>query len=325
MKAFFCRAYGGPEVLELCEVPVPQPKDDEILVRIVATTVNSADVRVRGARFPRGLGMIGRVVLGISRPRQPVLGTELAGVVAAVGSNVSRFRIGDEVLAFPGVKLGCHAEFRTLQENQRVFLKPENLSFAEASSISFGGTTALHFLRKAELRAGEKILVIGASGAVGSAIVQIANHLGAEVTAVSSAGNAALVRSLGAAKMIDYRSEDFLARGETYDVIAETVGTTAFRRARHLLKKNGRFLAIAAGIPDMLAMIWSSTLYGKRVIAGPAEESEEAVRQIAEWAKAGILKPVIDHTYRFDQIPEAHAYVDTGRKKGSVVILVKPA
>ena len=325
MKAFFCRAYGGPEVLELREVATPSPKADEILVKIAATTVNSGDARIRAARFPRGMGLIGKLVLGISGPRQPILGTELAGVVVETGKDVRRFKKGDEVFAFPGVKLGCHAEFRTLQENQSVFLKPENLSFAEASSISFGGTSALHFLRKAELRAGEKILVIGASGAVGSAIVQIAKHLGAEITAVTSATNAALVRSLGATNVIDYRSEDFLARGETYDVIAETAGTTTFRRAKHLLKKNGRFLAIAAEVPDMLAMIWSSAIYGKRVIAGPAEETEEAVQQVGEWAKAGILKPVIDRTYGFEEIPDAHAYVDTGRKKGSVVILVNPA
>jgi NADPH:quinone reductase-like Zn-dependent oxidoreductase len=322
MKAFFCRSYGGPEVLELRDVPRPEPNEDEILVRVVATTVNSGDARVRAARFPKGMGFIGKLVLGVSGPRQPVLGTELAGVVEAAGSDVRRFKAGDEVFAFPGVKMRSHAEYRVLQERERVFLKPENLSFAEAASISFGGTTALHFIRKAGLQAGEKILVIGASGAVGSAIVQIAKHLGAEITAVTSAGNAGLVKSLGAAKVIDYGRENFTANGETYDVIAETTGEHTFSNCRNSLKKGGRFLAIAAGIPDMLAMIWSSALYGKRVIAGPAEESEESVQQIGEWAKAGTLKPVIDQRYRFEQLPEAHAYVDTGRKKGSVVIEV---
>jgi NADPH:quinone reductase-like Zn-dependent oxidoreductase len=324
MRAFFCRAYGGPEVLELREAETPSPKDDEILVKIVATTVNSGDVRIRGARFPKGMGLIGKLALGISAPRQPVLGTELCGIVVAVGSKVTRFREGDEVFAFPGVKLGCHAEYRTLQENQRVFAKPKNLSFAEAASISFGGSTALHFIRKANLRAGEKILVIGASGAVGSAIVQIANHLGAEVTAVTSTDNVELVRSLGALNVIDYRHENFAANGETYDVIAETTGEHTFGGCRNSLKRGGRFLAIAADISDMLAMIWSSALYGKRVIAGPAEESVEIVKQIGEWAEAGILKPVIDRHYRFDQLPEAHAYVDTGRKKGSVIVEIAP-
>ena len=320
MKAFFCRAYGGPDVLELREVPIPQPKENEILVRIVATTVNSGDARVRAARVPRGMGLIVRLALGFKGPRQPVLGTELAGVVAAVGSGVTRFRVGDEVFAFPGVTMGCHAEFRVLGEHQNVFPKPANLSFEEAAAISFGGSTALHFIRKATLAAREKILVIGASGAVGSAIVQIAKHLGAEVTAVTSAGNAALVKSLGASKVIDYSRENFAANGELYDVIAEATGEHTFANCRGSLKKGGLFLAIAAGIPDMLAMIWSSALYGKRVIAGPAGESAEMVHQIGEWAQAGILKPLIDRRYRFEQIPEAHAYVDTGRKKGSVVI-----
>jgi NADPH:quinone reductase-like Zn-dependent oxidoreductase len=322
MKAFFCRAYGGPEVLELREVETPSPKADEILVKIAATTVNSADVRVRAARFPRGMGLIVKLALGLSGPRQPILGTELAGVVVEAGKDVRRFKMGDEVFAFPGAKFGCHAEYRVLQENQRVFLKPENLSFAEAASISFGGTTALHFLRKAGLRAGEKILVIGASGAVGSAIVQIARHLGAEVTGVTSAGNIELVKSLGAAKVIDYRSENFAANGKTYDVIAETVGEHTFRGCVNSLKPGGRFLAIAADVPDMLAVMWSSPLYGKKVIAGPAAETAEAVWQIGEWAGAGIIKPVIDREYSFAQLPEAHAYVDTGRKKGSVVIEV---
>jgi NADPH:quinone reductase-like Zn-dependent oxidoreductase len=220
--------------------------------------------------------------------------------------------------------MGCHAEYRVLQQNQRVFPKPANLSFEEAASISFGGSTALHFLRKANLRAGETILVIGASGAVGSAIVQIANHFGAEVSAVTSAGNADLVKSLGALKVIDYRSENFSANGKTYDVIAETTGEHTFADCRNSLHKGGRFLAIAAEIPDMLATIWSSALYGKRVIAGPAEETSELIGQIGEWARAGILKPVIDRSYRFEQLPEAHAYVDTGRKRGSVVIDLMP-
>lgn len=322
MKEFFCRAYGGPEVLGLREVEQPAPKADEILVRIVATTVNSADVRMRAARFPKGMGLIGRLALGVSKPRQPVLGTELAGLVTAAGRDVRRFKAGDEVFAFPGIKLGCHAEFRILHERQRVFPKPDNLSFSEAASISFGGTTALHFIRKAALHAGEKILVIGASGAVGAAMVQIAKHIGAKVSAVTSAGNADLVKSLGAAKVIDYRHENFADNGETYDVIAETTGTHTFRSCRNSLRKGGRFLAIAAGVPDMLAMIWSSALYGKQVIAGPAGESEALVQQVGEWAQAGILKPVIDRRYPFRQLPEAHAYVDTGRKRGSVVIEV---
>lgn len=322
MKAWVCPAYGSPDVLVLREIATPAPKAGEILVRILATTVNSGDVRVRGARVPKGMSLLMRLALGWSGPRQPVLGSELAGIVEAVGEKITRFRAGDEVFAFPGIKMGCHAQYRVLGENERVFPKPENLSLQEAACISFGGTTALHYLRKAGLRSGEKILVVGASGAVGSAIVQIARHLGAEVTAATSPGNAALVRSLGASAVVDYRSDDFLAETGSYDAIAETSGAIPFRRARHALRKGGRFLAIAGGLPDMLAMIWSKALYGKRVIAGPAAESSDDVRQIAQWVRAGVLKPVIDRVYRFDEMREAHAYVDTGRKKGSVVIAV---
>ena len=209
MQAWICTAYGPPEVLALREVEKPNPQAGEILVRIVATTVNSGDVRVRAARVPRGMRLLVRLALGWSRPRQPVLGTELSGIVEAAGETVTKFRPGDEVFAFPGVKMGCHAEYRILKENERVFLKPKTLSFAEAASLSFGGSTALHFMRKANLARGEKLLVIGASGAVGSAIVQIAKHIGAEVTCVTSGPNGDLVRSLGASRVIDYRNEDF--------------------------------------------------------------------------------------------------------------------
>lgn len=322
MKAWFCAAYGPPEVLALREVEKPVPKAGEILVRVLATTVNSGDVRVRAARVPKGMRLAVRLALGWSRPRQPILGTELAGIVEAVGEPVTEFRPGDEVFAFPGVKMGCHAEYRIVKEDERIFLKPAALSFAQAASISFGGCTALHFIRKAKLAGGEKILVIGASGAVGSAIVQIAKHLGAEVTGVTSGPNADLVRSLGASRVIDYRNEDFKAERESYHVLAECTGEHTFSDCRHVLKPGGHFLGIAAGLPDMVAMLWSKALYGKRIIAGPAEESAELVQQIARWAEAGIFKPVIDRSFPFQAMREAHDYVDRGRKRGSIVIEV---
>ena len=324
MQAWICTAYGPPEVLALREVEKPNPQAGEILVRIVATTVNSGDVRVRAARVPKGMRLLVRLALGWSRPRQPVLGTELSGIVEAAGETVTKFRPGDEVFAFPGVKMGCHAEYRILKENERVFLKPKTLSFAEAASLSFGGSTALHFMRKANLARGEKLLVIGASGAVGSAIVQIAKHIGAEVTCVTSGPNGDLVRSLGASRVIDYRNEDFKSERESYHVIAECTGVHTFSDCRHVLKPGGRFLGIAAGLPDMVAMLWSKAVYGKRIVAGPAEESSPLVQQIGEWAEAGIFKPVIDRSFPFQAMREAHDYVDRGRKRGSVVIEVTP-
>lgn len=322
MKAYVYRRYGGPDVVELAEVQKPTPKDNEVLVKIHATTVTAGDWRVRTLDMPKGFGPIARLVLGITRPRQPILGAELAGVVETVGKDVTRFRPGDAVLAFPGGKMGCHAQYRVVAEDDPLALKPENLSFEEAASLSFGGSTALHFLRKAAIKPGEKVLVIGASGGVGTALVQLAKHFGAEVTGVTSTTNLELVTALGADRVIDYTKEDFAKSGETYDVIADTVGAATFARCKHALKGKGRLLAIAGGLPDMLAALWAPMTGNKRVIVGPAEERPEDVRHLAELAKAGVLRPVIDRRYEFSQMAEAHAYVETRRKRGSVVVSV---
>lgn len=320
MKAYVCRRYGGPEVLELVDVPKPVPGDKDILVRVHATTVTSGDWRVRSLTVPKGFGPIARLVLGITRPRQPILGTELSGIVEVAGKDVTAFAPGDAVFAFPGAKMGCHAEYRVVAADGPVAPKPENLSFDDAASLSFGGTTVLHFLRKAGLKVGDKLLVIGASGGVGTAMVQLAKHLGAEVTGVTSTGNVELVSSLGAARVIDYTKDDWTASGETWDIIADTVGATSFKRCRRALNEGGRFLAIAGGTPDLLAAIWAPGAGGKRVIAGPSEERPDDIRHLAELAKSGALRAVIDRRYRFDQMAEAHAHVDSGRKRGSVVV-----
>jgi NADPH:quinone reductase-like Zn-dependent oxidoreductase len=322
MKAYVCRRYGGPEVVELVDVQKPVPKDNGVLIRIHATTVTSGDWRVRTLAMPKGFGPIARLALGVTRPRQPILGTELAGVIETVGKDVTRFRPGDAVFAFPGGKMGCHAQYRVVAEDGPVAQKPENLSFEEAASLSFGGSTALHFLRKADIKAGDKVLVIGASGAVGTAMVQLAKHFGAEVTGVTSTGNLDLVRSLGAGRVIDYTKKDFAKRGETYDIIADTVGATSFAHCKAALKDGGKLLAIAGGLPDILAALRTRMTGGRKVIAGPADERPEDVRQLAELAEAGVLRPVIDRRYDFAQMAEAHAYVETGRKRGSVVVSV---
>lgn len=320
MKAYVCRRYGGPEVVELVDVPKPVPKDNEVLVKIHATTVTSGDWRVRTLTMPRGFAPIARLALGITRPRQPILGTELAGVIETVGKEVTRFRPGDEVLGFPGGQMGCHAQYRVLAESGPIALKPSNLSFEQAASLCFGGSTALHFLRKAEIKAADKVLVIGASGGVGTAVVQLAKHFGAEVTGVTSRTNLDLVMSLGADAAIDYTREDFTARNETYDVIADTVTATSFARCKDALRENGRLLVIAGGMPDLLASLWVPLTGSRKVIAGPAEERPEDVQRLADLAESGALKPVIDRRYSFTQMAEAHAYVATGRKRGSVVV-----
>ena len=323
MKAYVCRSYGGPGVVELEEVPTPAPKDDEVLIKVYATTVTAADWRVRTLNVPKGFGLIVRPALGLTRPRQPILGTELAGIVETTGKSVKRFRPGDAVFAFPGGKMGCHAQYCVVAENGPVVHKPENLTFEEAASLSFGGSTALHFLRKADIKAGDKVLVIGASGGVGTALVQLAKHFGAEVTGVTSTTNVGLVSSLGADRIIDYTKEDFASGTATYDIIADAAGATTIAKCKEVLKDKGRFLAIAGGLPDMLSALWTPITSGRRVIVGPAEERPEDVQQLASLATSGSLRPVIDRYYDFAQMREAHAYVETGRKRGSVVVKVQ--
>lgn len=323
MKAIVQERYGSPDVLQLKEVEKPVPGDNEVLIRIHATTVTSGDCRARSLNMPVGFGLISRLVFGLSRPRQSVLGTELAGEIESVGKNVSRFRVGDEVFAFSGFGMGCHAEYKCMPEGGAIARKPSGLTWGEAAALSFGGTTALDFLGKGKLQSGETVLVNGASGAVGTAAVQLARYFGAEVTGVCSAANVDLVKALGADRVIDYTAEDFTQNGETYDVIVDTAGTAPFSRSKGSLKERGRLLLVLGGLPDMLVIPWISLTDTRKVIAGPAAERAEDLAFLAGLAEAGHFKPVIDRCYPFEQIPEAHRYVDTGRKKGNVVVTLE--
>ncbi len=323
MKAVVYEQYGGPEVLRFTEVATPVPKDDEVLIRIHATTVTAGDWRVRSLKVPKGFGLLSRLAIGVTRPRQPILGSELSGVITDVGKGVTKFKPGDAVFAFPGVRMGCHAEYRCMSEDAAVALKPANLGHNEAAALSFGGTTALHFYRAAKLSAGEKVLVNGASGAVGTAAVQLAKHFGAEVTAVCSAGNADLVRSLGADHIIDYTTEDFTRNGRLYDVIIDTAGTAPFARSSASLRDGGRLLLVLAGMRDLLGIPWIALTNNRKVIGGTANGKQSDLRLLADLAERGEFLPVIDRRYRFDEIVEAHRYVDTGRKKGNVVITLE--
>ncbi len=325
MRAHLCRRYGGPDVIELAEIPRPLPKDDEVLIRIRATTVSAADWRVRSLVMPPGFAPVARLALGLMRPRQPILGTELAGVVERVGARVTRWRPGDAVIALPGGAMGCHAEYRAMAETGALAPKPANLGFEEAASLCFGGHTALHFLRKAAIKPGESLLVIGAAGSVGGALVQLGRHFGAVVTGVTSTANVDLVTSLGATAVVDRTRRDVFSDGATYDVIADTANTISFARARAALNPGGRLLAIAGGMGEMLASLLPPRDGGKRVIAGPAEERAEDVRLLADLAARGVLRPVIDSRYRFEDMRAAHARVETRRKSGSVVVSVAEA
>jgi NADPH:quinone reductase-like Zn-dependent oxidoreductase len=323
MKAIVYERYGPPEVLQLKEVEKPTPRDNEVLIKTHATTVTSGDWRVRSLKVPAGFGLIMRLVFGISKPRQPILGSELAGVVESVGKDVRNFKIGDQVFAFSDASMGCHAEYKCMPQDGAVVLKPSSLSCDEAAALSFGGTTALDFLRRGKLQRGESVLVNGASGGVGTATVQLAKHFGADVTGVCSTANVELVKSLGARHVIDYTKEDFTQNGEAYDVIVDTVGTAPFSRSKASLKERGRLLMVLAGLPDMLKIPWESMSSTKKIIAGPVNVRAEDLRFLARLAEAGEFKPVIDRRYPFEQIAEAHRYVDTGRKKGNVIITLK--
>ncbi len=320
MKAIVYESYGPPDVLQLKEVEKPVPKENEILIRIHAATVTSGDCRVRSLNMPFGFGLIARLFLGVSRPRRQVLGTELAGAIEAVGGGVSKFNVGDRVFAFSGMGMGCHAEYKCMSEDAAVVLTPDNLTDEQAAAMSFGGTTALDFFRRAKLQPGERVLVNGASGAVGTAAVQLARHFGAEVTGVCSTTNMELVRSLGATHVIDYRHEDFTQKGETYDVIVDTVGTAPFSRSKNSLKEGGRLLLVLAGLPDMLPIPWVQMTSSKKIIAGPAAERVEDLLFLATLAETGAFEPVIDRHYPFAQIADAHRYVDSGRKIGNVIV-----
>ena len=320
MKAVIYKQYGPPDVLQIKEIEKPTPKHNEILIKIHATTVTSGDWRLRSLNVPAGFKLLTRLAFGFSKPKQPILGSELAGVIESVGSDVTQFKAGDPVFAFSDASMGCYAEYKCMPADAAVALKPHNLSYEEAAALSFGGTTALDFFRRARLQRADKVLINGASGGVGAAAIQLAKHFGADITAVCSTANIALVKSLGAHHVIDYTRDDFTLNGETYDVIMDTAGTAPFSHIKDSLKKGGRLLKVLGGLPDMLQIPWILMTSNKKVIAGPAVGRADDLRFLAELAEAGEFKSVIDRCYPLEQIVEAHRYVDSGRKKGNVVL-----
>jgi NADPH:quinone reductase-like Zn-dependent oxidoreductase len=325
MHAYTYTEYGSPDVLNYVELPTPKPKSNEVLVRIVATTVSAGDWRARSLTMPAGLGLVGRLVFGITRPRKPVLGTEFSGIIEDVGADVTLFKSDDAVIGFPGAKFGGHAEYITMPEDGNIVLKPESLSFEEAAAIPFGGTTAYDFLiNKGKLRPGERVLINGASGSVGSACVQLAKHFGAEVTGICSAANADLVREIGADHVIDYAATNFTEDGPLYDMVVDTVGTAPWFRTRHALVAKGRMLMIAGSTSDMFLGGLKARLRGKRMIGGVASEAVSILQEVVDLTVASDFRPVIDRNFDFSQMVSAHAHVDTGHKKGNVVVTVTP-
>lgn len=324
MKAIVYTQYGPAEVLHLQEVEKPAPKDNEVLIKVHATSVTAGDCNARGFTFiPPGFGFLARLMFGPRKPRQPILGVEFSGEIVEVGKDVRSFKKGDQVFGISET-YGAYAEYTCITENACMILKPANLTYEEAASVPFGANTALYFLRDmAKLQPGQKILIIGASGCTGVYAVQLAKYYGAEVTGVCSTRNLEMVRSLGADHVIDYTKEDFTQNGQAYDVIFDMVpGKSSFARYKASLKPNGLYLAGAGGLEAFAQMAWTALTGGKKVMAAMAPDRREALVFVKELLEAGKLKSVIDRRYPLEGAVEAHRYADTGHKKGSVVITI---
>ena len=320
MKAIVYHQYGAPDVLQLQTVEKPVPNGNEVLVKVHATTVTAADTRVRSFTVPRSIWLPARIALGVRKPKNKILGAELAGEIESVGKEVKRFKQGDLVFAATLPNFGAYAEYKCLPEDVAISLKPSNLTDEEAAALPIGGRAALHYLRKANIQSGQNVLVYGASGSVGSYAVQLAKYFGAEVTGVCSSSNLNLVKSLGADRVIDYTVEDFSTNGETYDVIFEAVDKSSFSACMRSLKPEGVYLNITAPLPG-LRMLWAQMTSGKRLILGESiPEKPESLIFLKELVEAGKIKPVIDKVYPLEQVVEAHRYVDKGHKKGNVAI-----
>lgn len=330
MKAIVCTEYGTPDVLQLKEVAKPTPKDNEILIRVYATSVNFGDLMARNfkAVSPRKFNMLfpfwllSKISFGLRKPNITILGNELAGEIESVGKGVKRFKKGDRVFGYPGLSFGAYAEYVCMPENGVLALKPVNMTYKEAAVVPYGAIMALNLLRKANIQPGQKVLVNGASGGIGSAAVQISKHFGAEVSGVCGTPRLEFVKSLGADHVIDYTKVHFTQNGETYDLILDVLGKVSFSSVKHSLKPNGILLFASFKMKHLLQMLWTSVIGGRKVICALAPGSVEDLISVKELIEAGKLKAVIDRSYSLEQTAEAHRYVEQGRKQGNVVITI---
>jgi NADPH:quinone reductase-like Zn-dependent oxidoreductase len=325
MKAIVWTKYGSPDGLQLKEVEKPTPKDNEVLIKVHATTVTAGDAEIRGLNFPVWFVLPIRLYMGLRRPRNRILGQELAGEIEAIGNDVRQFRIGDLVFGTTGMGFGAYAEYIRLPEKSSTGVlaaKPANMSFEEAAAVPTAALEALHFLRQAHIRSGQTVLINGAGGSIGTFAVQLAKSFGAEVTGVDSTGKLDMLRSLGADHVIDYTQEDFTNGVQTYDVIFDVVGKASFSRSVRSLKQHGYYLLGNAGLSQRVRGRWTSMTSSKKVIVGTASQASEDLIFLKGLIEAGKLKSVIDRRYSLDQTADAHRYVDTGHKKGNVVIMV---
>ncbi len=327
MKAIVWTEYGPPDVLQLKEVEKPTPKDNEVLIKIYATTVTAGDCEQRCLKMQFWYARPMRGYVGFNRPtRITILGMDLAGEIEAAGKEVKRFKNGDQVFGSSGIGFGTNAEYICLPEEPEagvLAIKPANMTFEEAAAVPVGGLEALCFLRQGNVQSGQKVLINGAGGTLGTFAVQLAKYFGAEVTGVESTGKLDMLRSIGADQVIDYTQEDFTKRGETYDFILDVVRKSSFSGSIRSLKQNGRYLMANPGLSQMVRRLWSSMTSSKKVMFGAAHPKTEDLIYLKELIEAGKIKSVIDRHYPLEQIPEAHRYVETGSKKGHVVINVE--
>ena len=321
MKAIVCERYGSPDVLHLTEVERPVPKDNEVLVRVWATTVTAGDCELRSLRLPPAMQLLVRLGFGFRGPRRKILGQELAGEIESVGKKVKLFKKGDQVFALTGLRLGAYAEFDPLPEKALMAKKPANMTYEQAAAVPLGGLHASYFLRKAGIQSGQKVLVNGAGGSIGTLAVQIAKSFGAEVTAVDSANKLDVLRSIGADHVVDYTREDFTKSGEAYDVIFDVVGKSSFSGCMRSLSEGGFYLLGNPGLSQQVRKLRTSG--SKKVIGGTISYRTEDLLFLKELIEAGKVRSVIDRVYQLEEIAEAHRYVDTGQKTGNVVITVR--
>lgn len=331
MNAIIYTEYGSPDVLHLTDIAKPVPKADEVLIRNHAASVNFGDLMARNFKavspsefsMPFLLWLLAKISFGLNHPQVTILGSEFAGEVEAVGVAVTRFKPGDSVFGYLGQRMGAYAEYVCVPEKCTLAIKPAGMTYEEAAVVPYGAIMALSLLRKVNLQPGQKVLILGASGCLGSAAVQIARHLGAEVTGVCGTPRMDFVRSLGAAKVIDYTHEDFTQNGETYDLIFDILGKCSLSRCQNSLTQNGRYLLASFKLKQLFQMLWSSKSGGKKMICAIAPGSLEDLNSVKGLIEAGQIKAIIDRCYPMDQAAEAHRYVEAGRKRGNVVITIR--
>ena len=322
MKAIVWTKYGPPDVLQFKEVEKPAPKDNEVLIRVHAATVTAGDCELRRFDISILLWLFVRIMIGIRKPRIKILGQELAGEIESIGKEVTQFKKGDTVFAATEMRLGAYAEYTCLPGTCAMAIKPTNMTYEEAATIPTGGLNALHFLRKGNIRSGQKVLIIGAGGSIGTYAVQIAKSFGTHVTCVDSRSKLDMLRSIGSDQVIDYTEEDFTKNGETYDLIIDVVGKSSFSRSVRSLSQNGHYILGNPRFAGMIRGLWISMTSSKKVISKLASYKPEDLIYLKELIEVGKIKSVIDRRYSLEQTAEAHRYVETGQKAGNVVITI---